>query len=148
MRAVKKVHHRLPKGAGRGQSLIEFAFGMVVLLILLAGIVDLGRMLFTYIALRDAVQEGALYGSTNPTSTGAIKDRVRGASPMIYELVDESAIDVDIIGRPCVGHGIRVEAVIEDFPITMPFLGAFLGRQSVDLQAEVTNSILSPYDCP
>lgn len=148
MTAIKKIHHRPPEGAGRGQSLIEFAFGMVILMILVAGIVDLGRMLFTYIALRDAVQEGALYGSTSPTSIEEIKDRVRGASPLIYELVDESDIDVDIIGRPCVGHGIRVKAVIEDFPITMPFLGTFLGRQSVDLQTEVTNSILSPYDCP
>ena len=44
----------------KGQSMMEFAFGMVFLLIMLAGIVDGGRALFTYMALRDGVKEAAL----------------------------------------------------------------------------------------
>jgi Flp pilus assembly protein TadG len=45
-----------------GQSMVEFAFGMVILMIILVGIVDLGRAFFTFMALRDAAQEGAVYG--------------------------------------------------------------------------------------
>ena len=46
-----------------GQSLVEVAISMTVLLILLAGVVDLGRAFFTYITLRDAAQEGASYAA-------------------------------------------------------------------------------------
>ena len=40
---------------------------LVILLTLLAGLVDFGRAFFTYVALRDAAQEGAAYASvSNP----------------------------------------------------------------------------------
>ena len=43
----------------KGQSMVELAVSVVVLLILLAGVVDLGRLAFYYITLRDAAQEAA-----------------------------------------------------------------------------------------
>jgi Flp pilus assembly protein TadG len=46
-----------------GQSLAELAISLTVLLILLAGLVDLGRAFFTFVTLRDAAQEGASYAS-------------------------------------------------------------------------------------
>ena len=46
-----------------GQSLVEFGVSVVILLILSAGVVDAGRAFFVYMAMRDAVQEGALFGS-------------------------------------------------------------------------------------
>lgn len=49
--------------AERGQSLNELAITMAFMLILLAGIADIGRALSIYISLRDAAQEGALYGT-------------------------------------------------------------------------------------
>ena len=49
----------------RGQSLVEFAISLVIILWLLAGAVEFGIALFQYIQLRDAAQEGALYGSIN-----------------------------------------------------------------------------------
>jgi Flp pilus assembly protein TadG len=71
----------------KGQSLVELSVSLVVLLILAAGLVDLGRAFFTYITLRDAAQEGASYASvsredgiTNSTDLGnfcqEITDRV------------------------------------------------------------------------
>ncbi len=50
----------------RGQSLVEFSLGMVVLLVLVVGITDTARAMFTYLSMRDAAQEGALFGSVNP----------------------------------------------------------------------------------
>ena len=63
-----------------GQSMMEFAFGLVFLFVLISGIADGGRALFTYMTLRDAAQEGALYGSTNPTDTEKIVERVCNSS--------------------------------------------------------------------
>ena len=50
----------------KGQSLVEFAIGATILLILLSGVVEFGIAFFQYVQLRDAVQEGALYGSVHP----------------------------------------------------------------------------------
>ena len=47
----------------QGQSLVELSISLVILLILAAGLVDLGRAFFTYITLRDAAQEGASYAA-------------------------------------------------------------------------------------
>ena len=51
----------------RGQAIVELATSLVILLTLLAGVVDLGRALFTWITLRDAAQEGASYASVLAT---------------------------------------------------------------------------------
>ena len=132
----------------KGQSLIEFAVSLFILLLLLAGSVDTGRAFFTFMSLRDAVQEGALWGSYNPTETELIKDRVRKASNLVQSIANDSNatlnIEVDIIGSACNGNGIRVQATYENFPITMPFLGTILGSQEVPISASVTDTILVP----
>jgi Flp pilus assembly protein TadG len=137
--------HRNPE---KGQSLTEFAISVVILLILLAGTVDAGRAFFTFMALRDAVQEGALWGSYNPAQTELIKDRVRRASNLVQAIEDDPnanlTIDVDYIGTACTGNGIIVQATYQNFPITMPFLGAILGTQEVPISASVTDTILVP----
>jgi hypothetical protein len=50
----------------RGQSLVEFAIILPILLLLVAGAVDLGRAYFTTISLENAVKEGAFYGARDP----------------------------------------------------------------------------------
>ncbi len=57
---------RLRSDAERGQSLVEFALAMPMLLIMLLGTLDVGRMYFTFIAIQNAAGEGALYAAINP----------------------------------------------------------------------------------
>jgi Flp pilus assembly protein TadG len=128
----------------QGQSLVEMAIALVILLLLVGGIVDLGRAFFTFMALRDAVQEGALYGSVNPTLTTEIKNHVLNSSDMIPDLVGSGDITVTIIGTACTGNGIRVTATYNDFPLTMPFIGSVLGSQTIPISATITDTILSP----
>jgi Flp pilus assembly protein TadG len=52
--------------AEHGQSMVEFAIGLVVILLLLAGLLDLGRIYFTFVTLEDAAGEAALYLALNP----------------------------------------------------------------------------------
>ncbi len=140
-----------------GQALLELAVGMIVLLIMLAGVIDLGRMSFYYIAMRDAAQEGAVYGSANPTHCIQIEDRAyanlvdMGTVQMNVEIRD---VDNDLtypcqtaIAHPeaaCIGNEIRVTITDPDFPLTMPFIGTFLGGQTIALETTVTNTILRP----
>jgi Flp pilus assembly protein TadG len=129
----------------KGQSLIEMALAMTVMLVLLGGIVDLGRAFFTFMALRDAVQEGAMYGSLHPTSTAAIKTQVIDSSSMISDMISADDITVELLGAACTGNGMRVTAIYPDFPLTMPFMGAILGSQTLTLRASVTATILRPW---
>src|SRR5215470_5311277 len=54
------------KNLQKGQSLVEFSLGLVVILIIVSGLLDLGRLYFTFVALEDAAGEAALYLSINP----------------------------------------------------------------------------------
>jgi Flp pilus assembly protein TadG len=128
----------------RGQSFVELAISLVFLLLLVGGVVDLGRAFFTFMALRDSVQEGALYGSINPALTQEIKNHVLDSSDMIPDLISSDDITVEVIGAACTGNGIRVSAQYDDFPITMPFIGTVIGGQTITISASVTDTILSP----
>lgn len=55
----------------RGQSLVEFALAATVLLLLLTGVLDLGRMYMAWVAIQDAAGEGALYAAMNPRCISA-----------------------------------------------------------------------------
>ncbi len=63
---IKRLRALIPARIARGQSLVELAISLMVMLLLLAGAVTFGMALFSYVAIRDAAQEGALYGSFNP----------------------------------------------------------------------------------
>jgi Flp pilus assembly protein TadG len=62
----RKLRALIPAHNERGQSLVELAISLTVMLLLLAGAVTFGMALFSYVAIRDAAQEGALFGSFNP----------------------------------------------------------------------------------
>lgn len=63
---LQRLRAFIPARKARGQSLVELAISLMVMLLLLAGAVTFGMALFSYVAIRDAAQEGALYGSFNP----------------------------------------------------------------------------------
>ncbi len=52
---------RLLKKGQRGQSLVEFSLTAIILLIILSGLLDLGRLYFAYVALEDAAGEAAMF---------------------------------------------------------------------------------------
>src|SRR5512143_225454 len=160
----------------RGQSLVELAISLTVMLLLLSGAVTFGMALFSYVALRDAAQEGALYGSFNPyldtpsspngqydageaINTDVIRARVRAASDSPVRLSDTSIIPDGYItvetmpsgAPPCEGTTSgdpnAIRVRVEyDYPIIMPFVGAITGP-NIHLRAEVTDTILEPR-CP
>ena len=143
----------------RGQSLVEFTFGAIVLIVLLVGMVDFGRAFYTYVALRDAAQEGAVYGSICPKNAANIEQRVRTSSSEPVDLTDTTHVKVTCRyvannaacgsgSVPTPGTGIRVAVEYDDFMITMPFLGGLIGRQSITIRAEVEDTILRDIICP
>ena len=134
----------------RGQSLVEFAISLTVIMMLLAGAVEFGIALFQFVQLRDAAQEGALYGSIHPGDDANIELRVRSASLSPIDLQTDPGVTIVISypdGAPnCEGKGIQVEV---SFPhqISMPFIGPIIGSTTIPLTASVTDTILTPV-CP
>jgi len=136
------------KRSEHGQGLVELALAMVVLMVLVSGIVDLGRIFFSYVALRDAAQEGAAYASINPTDTAGITNRVRTSSNNPVNLGDTEHVQVSVtpVGGTCAGNSIKVTVTYNEYPLITPFMGAFLGKQTLTLSAEGTDTILQS-DC-
>ncbi len=58
-----------------GQALVEFAIILPVLVLLLLGVLDLGRSFNAYIIITNAAREGASYGSMHPNDTTGIIQR-------------------------------------------------------------------------
>jgi TadE-like protein len=128
----------------KGQSLIEFSFMLIVILLLLVGTIDLGRAIFTYLALRDGAQEGASYASYSPTSN--ITARVCASSNMLQTECAAGRVNVQttLLGAACNGHGVQVRVTYPSFTLVTPFLGAILGTQHVAISASIQDTILTP----
>lgn len=137
--------------AERGQSLLELALSFVLIVTLLSGAVSFGMGLFYYVAMRDAAQEGAVYGSLHPDDVAGIGVRIRdaaGGSGLIYNIYTSGDLGVAVTysGAHCEGNGITV-TLTYDFPIFMPFIGTIIGSDVIHLEADVTDTILTPV-CP
>lgn len=142
----------LPKSS-RGQSLVELAVSLVILLYLLSGAVEFGIIFFQFVQLRDAAQEGALFGSINaPTSStdtpkiDAIITRAKSASTSPIDLINDPNVTINVTvpdGKYCEGGSLQVQ-VSYPHQIFMPFMSKLIGRTTVPLNAQVTDTILTP----
>jgi Flp pilus assembly protein TadG len=135
-----KKNFRLQKSE-RGQSLVELAISILILIYLLSGAVEFGLTFFQFVQLRDAVQEGALYGAINPGENDDIIAHVRGASNSPIDLTTLTP-EITYSGAQCEGNGITV-TLTYNHPVFMPFMSEFLGP-TIPLTATVTNTILTP----
>jgi len=97
IRKFKNSHRRYNEyRKQRGQSMVELALSFTMLMFLLSATVDVGRAFYAYIAIRDAAQEGAAYGSLNPTDVPGIAEHVRFSSTDPFDLTDLSSVNISV----------------------------------------------------
>jgi hypothetical protein len=70
---------RAPRDRQSGQGMVELALLLPFLVLLLAGIVDLGRGIRALTLLTNAASQGAQYATFNPTDAAGIRTRVTNA---------------------------------------------------------------------
>jgi hypothetical protein len=58
--------------SARGQGLVEFAILLPVLMLVVLGGIDFGRVMFSWIQITNASREAAAYAAFNPNDTGGI----------------------------------------------------------------------------
>ncbi len=161
MPVIKRKHS--PIQNERGQSLVELAITLPILILLLLGTLDFGMAIFSYSMLRDAAQEGAFYGSFNPANVEDIENRARNISPRAEDVVfsspvqlrDTDAIKVNVktLGGACQGATNGVSNSIQvnvsyRYRMLMPFVGQLVGSNTILLTGTATNIILQPACSP
>lgn len=75
----------------KGQSIVEFALLLPLLLLMIAGIIDFGRIMNTYLVANYAAREGVRQAALGQTDT-VITDTVKGAASTL----DPDTIQVGI----------------------------------------------------
>ena len=68
MNILENIEHTILKRlamSDRGQSLVELALTLPLLMLVLLGVLDLGRLFLGYVTVANASREGARYGMTN-----------------------------------------------------------------------------------
>lgn len=126
-----------------GQALVELAISFVILMFMLSGAVEFGMAFFQFVQLRDAAQEGALYGSFCQDET-QISARARSASDSPLDLHSVN-VQVLVENDGFEGGGIRV-TLVYPHKVIMPFIDKFTGEY-IDLNATVVDTILSTEGC-
>ncbi|HEY8447353.1 MAG TPA: TadE/TadG family type IV pilus assembly protein [Thermomicrobiales bacterium] len=144
MHAARLLPVARPSGgrSERGQSLVELAIGLPILLLLLLGTLDLGRVFFEYIELRNAVREGASYGARNPNDESGIRARVLQHGDSI---ASGTTVTITCAGN-CSTAGsegsITVTGTRTFKPIASSFLAMF-GLGSIPISVSATAKVLS-----
>jgi hypothetical protein len=142
-----------------GQSMVELALSITILMALLAGTIDLGRAFFTWLAMRDGAQEGATYGAINPpdgdficTPLSTHPELCRRVYDNLRHVINDPESQMTIYvsfpdGESCLGQTIQVDVDYPAFPLAMPFFGVITGKDSIPIHATIKDSILAK-KCP
>lgn len=137
----------------RGQSLVELAYSLTLILTLLLGAVEVGLTLFQYVTIRDAAQEGANYASINPTDDAGIKYRAVAAASDVIPQLETAAITIARNNnKSCEG---QVSSAPNSITVTItfyhdiifPLVKPLFGADKIKLTTNITNVILQPI-CP
>lgn len=140
----------------RGQSLVEFALVLPIMLVVFAGVVDLGRLFYAYIAVENAAKEGALYGARYPfcaTETPSCGNPNNAEWRITQEAPN---IAFNTIATWCVGPltppnsptstckegDTYVAAVSHDFRLITPILGQIFGS-GLTLTSESRSTVIN-----
>jgi len=123
----------------KGQSLAEFAIVLPFLLVILAGVLDLGRLYYVSVSISDAAAEGAAYAAINPDDVTEIIARAQAASTGLVQ-VQSDMVEVDC---PVVASGQPVTVTVHyDFVVATPVLNAIVADGILPLHAIATEVIL------
>jgi Flp pilus assembly protein TadG len=123
-----------------GQSLVEFALGLLVLLLVLAAVVDYGRLLYAGIALTNVAREGAHYGSlssanatdSNGIRTAALTEYRATGLPLLFG--SQPTITTSVTFQNGKPDAVRVTATLTVrtmLPVPLPITGERLSDQLV-----------------
>lgn len=141
------------RGPERGQSLVEFALVLPVLLLLFMGILDFGRAVYAYNTLSNAAREGARVAIVDQTVVAGIPVAAQRAADQSTSLGIDPSVDVDVDytnpvdGSACSARSLGCVASVtvrDEFRAITPIIGGIVG--TIDLES--TTSLVIEFTKP
>ena len=126
--------------SAKGQSLVEFALVLGVLILMLMGIFDFGRAVYAYNVIANCAWEGARYGIIKPMDTAGIEDAARARAVGL----DPSELTVNISypdGSSSSGSRLQVQVTYNFRAVTPLITNFFGGSDHLTLQSTATMHI-------
>lgn len=137
---MQKIHKK-SKQSSRGQSLVEVALVLPIIIMILLGLLDFGRAFYTLVALRDAADEGASYASIRPSDTAGIQQRAVEATT---NLITIQYGDVTVVRPPNLTVGQPITVTVDfDFALFTPFVQGLLPDGELILHGSATHPIIT-----
>lgn len=153
------------QGKQSGQSLVELAISVMIIMLLVLGAVETGMAIFQYVTISDAAQEGANFASIYPPQTpiaeNNIKNRVyEAANDVLPSLASQGIVsyvindynkdglcDTDCLklceGTTVIGQAHSITITVQyDHKIIFPL---YPSAKPITLKASATSTILSPH---
>ena len=153
----------------RGQSLVEFALVIPIVLLLMVGLFDLGRVVFVNNSLSDGARHGARHATTDPRADnycalidGAVPSATRGQALSTYTVTYSTISASDVVtnsylvcqngvdgpGKAAMeanitaGPGDRVRILLgADVDLALGMIAQAVGQSTFNLQAESTMQV-------
>jgi Flp pilus assembly protein TadG len=136
------MKHRRKGQKEKGQSLLELALVLPLLIIILAGVLDLGRLYYAYVAVTDAAAEGASYAAIHPEpgERDEVFRRAQEASRGLVQ-IDPDMVKVDC---PTVVSGAPITVTVSySFTVATPVISAIVPDGVLMLRAVANEAILA-----
>jgi hypothetical protein len=135
---------RHPRDRSRGQALVEFALAIPIVLLLMLGILDLGRAVFAYNSVANAARTGARVAIVNQefsaVEAAALAEAVGLSSVIVEPLEYPYAAPGECPDLDCV---IRVE-VSHDWTAATPIISQIVGPITMSSTSELPVERVSP----
>ncbi len=119
-----------------GQALVEFALVIPILILILMGVLDLGRGIYTYNVVANAAREGVRFGIVNPSNTSGIRAQALANTIAL----DPSQIAPASIScpppAPCDSGNTLTVSVTYHFQAITPLIPSFIvtGRSTMTIE--------------
>jgi Flp pilus assembly protein TadG len=123
----------------KGQSLVELALLLPVLLLLTVVVFDLGRAVYYYSVIYNAAREGARYGIVHQLESNTVPNDIEGIeNAVIDKAVGLNLSDLTIsVASPITSNTLQVFVDYRFEPVT-PLANNFLSDGHIDLRTSST----------
>lgn len=139
---------RITASQNRGQSLVEFALILPVLVLLLMGVFDFGRAIYAFNAVSNAAREGARTAIVDQSSASGVPvaatEAANQATALGLDPSDTAEVEVQYLmpdlGSSCPSRGIGCVAQVRvqyQFVAITPVIGNIIGPITVSSTTQI-----------
>jgi Flp pilus assembly protein TadG len=124
----------------RGQSLVEAALALPIIIMLMLGLLDLGRAFYILVEVNDAADEGASYASLDYSDLTGIQNRVVDSANAVA--IDPANVILTGPTVSAIGQPITVTVSV-DMALFTPFVSQLTGSDVLNLRGRATHPIIT-----